>query len=187
MNSRITMDREEAERSNKARRAALILAFIGLVIVTVLIFLVPGVARTDSMDPVVNNGDLMLMNRMAYSEKRAPDYGDITYIKGPGEEKGKEINVPARVIGNDGDVIELKGGDVYRNGELLDEPYAEGETLPGENGKTKFKVPKESAFVLGDNRDGAYDSRDCGCVSRRALGGKATFRILPFSEFGTIK
>ena len=181
-----TMDREEAERRNKSRKAALTLAFIGLVIVSVLIFLVPGVMRSDSMDPLVKDGDITLQNRMAYSQKVAPNYGDITTFKAEND-GGKLVNIPTRVIGNDGDVIEIKDGAVYRNGELLEEDYAVGETQPGENGKTKFTVPEESAFVLGDNRENCIDSRNVGCLSRRDLGGKMAFRILPFGQMGKIQ
>ena len=181
-----TMDREEAERRNRSRSIALGLAFIGLIIVSILIFLVPGVMRTDSMGDVVKDGDITLMNRMAYSKKVAPTYGDITMFKAEGVD-GKMVNVPTRVIGNDDDVIEIKDGSVYRNGELLVEDYAVGETQPGDNGETKFTVPEESVFVLGDNRETAIDSRDVGCLSRRALGGKMVFRILPLGEMGKIQ
>ena len=181
-----TMDREEAERRNRSRKIALILAFIGLVIVSVMIFLVPGVMRTDSMGTLVKDGDITLMNRMAYSQKVAPTYGDITMFKAE-DSDGKMVNVPTRVIGNDDDVIEIKDGSVYRNGELLEEDYAIGETQPGENGKTKFTVPEESVFVLGDNRADAIDSRDVGCLSRRELGGKMVFRVLPLGEMGKIQ
>ena len=181
-----TMDREEAERREKSRKAGLTLAFIGLIVVSVLIFLVPGVMRSDAMDPLVKDGDVTLMNRMAYSQKVAPNYGDITMFKGD-DGSGEQVNVPTRVIGNDGDVIEIKDGAVYRNGKLLEEDYAIGETQPGKNGKTKFTVPEESVFVLGDNRENAVDSRDVGCLSRRALGGKMVFRILPLGEIGRIR
>ena len=185
----ITMDKAEAERKNKARKAAMTLACIGLVVMTVLIFLVPGVVRTGSMDNgldgCIKDGDILLMNRMQYSEKHAPEYGDLTIFKEKDPSTGKEVNIPARVIGNDGDVIEIKGNAVYRNGKQLDEDYAIGSTRAGD--KTKYTVPKESAFLLGDNREEAVDSRTVGCVSRRDLGGKIVFRILPFGEFGTIK
>lgn len=188
----VTMDRTEAERSNKSRRAALILAFIGLIVVTVLMFLVPGVLRTASMntgeDGCLKSGDLVLMNRMAYSERNAPDYGDITVFAY--SSNGKNISVPVRVIGNDGDIIEIKSGNVYRNGELLEEPYAKGSTytaVSDNSGNNKYKVPKESVFVLGDNREKAIDSRTQGCISRRDLGGKIVFRLLPMVEMGAVE
>lgn len=180
------MDREVAERRNRSRKIALTMAFIGLVIVSVLIFLVPGVMRTDSMGTVVKDGDVTLMNRMAYSQRVAPAYGDITMFKAENVD-GEIVNVPTRVIGNDDDVIEIKDGCVYRNGELLQEDYAIGDTEPGDNGETKFTVPEESVFVLGDNREDAIDSRDVGCLSRRELGGKMVFRVLPMGEMGKIK
>ncbi|MGX8774198.1 MAG: signal peptidase I [Bacillota bacterium] len=181
-----TMDKEEAERRNRSRRIALTMSFIGLVVVSILIFLVPGVMRTDSMGGVVRDGDVTFMNRMAYSQKVAPGYGDVTMFKAEGAD-GKLVNVPTRVIGNDDDVIEIKDGAVYRNGELLEEDYAIGDTEPGDNGKTKFTVPEESVFVLGDNRADAIDSRDVGCLSRRELGGKMVFRVLPLGEMGKIQ
>lgn len=62
-----------------------------------------------------------------------------------------------RVIGNAGDEVRVSDGKVYVNGNLLDEPYASGITLPGKD--SVYIVPEGCIFVMGDNRENSNDSR----------------------------
>jgi|GEM_PF-4570476 len=73
-----------------------------------------------------------------------------------------------RIVGLPGDVLKLNGGYLYRNGKRVDEPYLwkEGRTYGNINGFLKdcvdVIVPKDSMFVLGDNRLLSGDSREFG-------------------------
>ena len=68
-----------------------------------------------------------------------------------------------RVIGLPGEAIEIRGKKVFINGSALDEPYAafkrKDEILVGDN-LGPIKIPADSFFVMGDNRDESGDSRD---------------------------
>lgn len=74
-----------------------------------------------------------------------------------------------RVIGIEGDQIELRNGIVYLNNNPLEEPYTArarstfGETFLSEC--KKIQVPKNSIFVMGDNRKASGDSREIGFIS----------------------
>lgn len=90
-----------------------------------------------------------------------------------------------RVIGVEGDEIDIKDGYVYVNGEKLEETYAKGETIR-EEFKLPVKVGKGKLFVLGDNRIVSKDSRCFGLVDLKQVEGKAIYRVYPFSKMGRI-
>ena len=96
-----------------------------------------------------------------------------------------EVNYIKRVIGLPGDVIDIKDGYVYINGEKQDEEYAKGIT---EEHKGDFPrvVPANNVFVMGDNRQYSQDSRQIGFIPIEKIKGKASFRIKPLKEFGSI-
>lgn len=91
-----------------------------------------------------------------------------------------------RVIGVEGDVIDIRDGYVYRNGEKLDEPYVKG-TTEAKGMKLPVVVGKGKLFVLGDNRVVSVDSRELGLISIKQVEGKVIFRVYPFDRMGKPK
>lgn len=91
-----------------------------------------------------------------------------------------------RVIGVEGDLIDIRDGYVYRNGEKLDEPYVKGTTKP-KGMKLPLIVGKGELFVLGDNRVVSIDSRELGLISIKQVEGKVVFRVFPFDRMGKPK
>lgn len=91
-----------------------------------------------------------------------------------------------RCIGLPGDEIVFDGtGDVYVNGELLNEPYVSSfSDFEGE-----FSVPEDCYFFAGDNRSGSLDARYWArpYIHKDDIKGKAKFVIFPFSSFGTLE
>jgi signal peptidase I len=96
-----------------------------------------------------------------------------------------------RVIGVEGDEVEVKNGKVYLNGQELKEDYLQPNivTTPGpfllKNGK--YKVEKGYVFVLGDNRGDSVDSRMLGPISIKDIKGHAVVRVYPFNTIRTFK
>ena len=94
-----------------------------------------------------------------------------------------------RVIAQAGDWIDITPeGDVYVNGELLDEPYLDEKALGDCNIELPYQVPESRIFVMGDHRSISVDSRNTavGCVAEEQIVGKLIFRIWPFDYFGEI-
>ena len=78
--------------------------------------------------------------------------------------------------------MEIKEGDVYINGELLQEEYVAEQGLSGE--MEAVTVPEGRLFVMGDNRGVSLDSRSeaVGTIDMDAIVGKVVIRLYPFSE-----
>ena len=79
-------------------------------------------------------------------------------------------------------------GNVYVNGELLEEPYAVDRCLGECDLQFPYKVPGTGYFVLGDRRSNSVDSRNSviGAISAEDILGKVFLRVWPFSEFGFV-
>lgn len=163
-----------------------ILLWILVVIVIILVVLKGFVYATvvvsgDSMLPGLNDGDYLIGNRI-YASIGKYGYGDIVTIKtGETELNGSEKQIIKRVIGLEGDVIDIRGGIVYRNGNPLNEPYLEPGTLTlPRTGATATAFPhtvgKDEVFVLGDNRGISKDSRhiDYGNIKKSQI-----FAVIP--------
>ncbi len=133
-------------------------------------------------------GDHILVNKFIYGIKdpfsgntwipvKKPGRGDVVVFKYPLNPSQDYIK---RVIGTEGDQIEIKNKKVYVNGEPQDDSYAiflDSKILPaGEQGRDNMglkTVPANSLFVMGDNRDNSYDSRFWNFVDLKAVKGKA--------------
>lgn len=133
-------------------------------------------------------GDHILVNKFIYGIKdpfsgntwipvKKPGRGDVVVFKYPLNPSQDYIK---RVIGTEGDQIEIKNKKVYVNGEPQDDSYAiflDSKILPaGEQGRDNMglkTVPANSLFVMGDNRDNSYDSRFWNFVELKAVKGKA--------------
>ena len=91
-----------------------------------------------------------------------------------------------RVIAREGDTVEIdEKGYVKVNGEFLEEDgYISEHALGQCDIDFPFRVPAGQFFVLGDNRDYAFDSRatNFGCISQEEIYGKPMARIYPFSR-----
>ena len=79
-------------------------------------------------------------------------------------------------------------GNVYVEGELLDEPYIDDKALGECNIELPYQVPDTSIFVMGDHRATSIDSRNTsvGCIDTENVVGKIVFRVWPLSEFGFV-
>lgn len=94
-----------------------------------------------------------------------------------------------RVIATAGDWVDIdKEGNVFVNGELLDEPYVSEKSLGDCDIELPYQVPESRVFVMGDHRSVSVDSRtqEIGPISEEQLVGKLVFRIWPLNHFGAV-
>ena len=85
------------------------------------------------------------------------------------------------MIGVPGDALEIRNGQVIRNGEEIDEPYITNHSFASE---PETLIPAGHYYVMGDNRRGSNDSRDWGLLPESDIIGRAWFRYWPPSRMG---
>ena len=92
-----------------------------------------------------------------------------------------------RVIATPGQWVDIdEEGNVYLDGELLDEPYVVEKAFGQCNIDLPYQVPESRIFVMGDHRSVSLDSRNTsvGCVADEQIVGRLVFRIWPLAGFG---
>ena len=156
-----------------------------------------------SMESTLQDKDVLYVNKFMYT----PEKGDVVIVNTEKlidkndpyyEQKLKEKYHVKRIIATEGDslYIDDENGDVYVNGELIDEPYINNRTnINGAflfdlimNGDFSLENPlvlkENEIFVMGDNRQHSLDSRANGPYTEDMIEGHAVFRMWPISEFG---
>lgn len=115
-----------------------------------------------------------------------PKRGDIVIIEAPDNPKKDYIK---RVIGVEGDLVEIIEGRVYLNKKLLQEDYIKEDSYTHIYNEDTWEVPQNRIFVLGDNRekDASKDSRSFGTVNVKSVKGITGFRYFPINDrFGSL-
>lgn len=139
-----------------------------------------------SMSPTLENGEEILVNRFQY-KIFSPKQNDLIVFLPNGNEKSHYYI--KRVIAGLGDKVQIKGGDVYVNGEKFEEQAAVSSIENALLAENEISVGEDEYFVLGDNRNNSEDSRyaSIGNIKKEYIVGKAWFVISPWKKFGFIK
>ncbi len=133
------------------------------------------VIPTESMKPTMIQGDYVIANNFIYKFNK-PKRGDLVVFKDPYNSSG---NLVKRLIGVSGDIIEIRNKKLYLNNVKQNEKYIvhyDKKNYPSKissrDNYGPFKVPKNRVFLLGDNRDNSFDSRNWGGVAKDTILGK---------------
>ena len=171
----------EEERSGLAR---MLLDILETLVLSVLLFVginaISARIRVDgySMEPTLHTGEFVIVNRLAY-QIGSPKVGDVIVFHYPRDPQQEYIK---RIIGLGGDTVRVEGGQVYVNGQRLNEPYIAAPPAY----RNVWQVPKDSLFVLGDNRNNSSDSHNWGFVPMNYVVGKAIAVYWPPNDWGLI-
>jgi len=145
------------------------------------------VVEGDSMFGTLYDGESVWVNKFRYNFSD-PERFDIVVF--PYEYQADTYFIK-RIIGLPGETVYIdEDGNIYINGEILDENYGYEVIKPECRGlaASEIVVGEDEYFVMGDNRNNSMDSRynNVGNIPREKIIGKAVFRIFPFKSFGGI-
>ncbi|MDD4066945.1 MAG: signal peptidase I [Clostridia bacterium] len=191
----------------------IIIAIVVALLIRYFIF-TPTMIKQTSMVPTLQEGERVFLSRMMRNFDEMPERGDIIIFEMPDGhpsdnqlpiayynshdglldkfnryflELGK-ISYIKRVIGLPGEHLQIIEGQVYINGEVIEETYLveglETGTMDGEY--CDVIIPEDCIFAMGDNRNGSMDSRVFGCIPLYKIEGEVLFRIWPLNKFGDI-
>jgi signal peptidase I len=175
-----------------------LLEFIQSIVLALAVFVLfylfvaqPNEVKGSSMFPNFKDKQYLLTEKISY-QFNEPKRGDVVIFKAPASEPcaADECEYIKRVIGIPGDKVMVKEGDVYLNGEKLDQSFlpemvysSPGEYM--EEGVEK-EVPEGQYLCFGDNRPNSRDGREFGPIDRDLIIGKAFFRYWPLDAVGLI-
>ena len=176
------LKREQRKRqySSTTRNTIYVLIVVAAVAILIATLWMP-VLRIygTSMTPTLTEGDLVVSLRGA--EFQTGDVIGFYY---------ENKLLVKRCIAGPGAWVDIdKDGNVFVNGEMIDEPYLEEKAYGDVTIQFPYQVPEGRYFVLGDHRATSADSRLAiiGCVAEEQIVGKIVFRVLPFKHFGGVE
>lgn len=168
-------------------------------VLTVLIFL--GIQTFVAQPYKVQQGSMettLLPEQYVLVDKLTPRWspynrGDIVVFDPPETwSSGGGVPFIKRVIGVEGDTVQLRDGKVVVNGTELEEPYIyieNGEpqtTDPQAGGASEWVIGDGQLLVMGDHRQDSADSRSFGAIEISHVIGRAWLRYWPFDTFGVL-
>lgn len=184
------MDQIERTEPTRQRRSLLLsrvtpgtaLLVIGAILVLRLWVVETAYVDGASMYDTLQQGDRVLILKLLQRERF-----DVVVVSDP--EGGTDIK---RIVGMPGDVIAMvpgvvlvrgipafSGSQLYLNSQLYEEPYA---TSAAPSSLQPLKVPDNSYFIMGDNRDDSIDSRRYGPVEAERVRGVAVAVVYPLNR-----
>ena len=191
----------EEERPSEVRKPSrlkyVIEGLIYIALIVVCVYVVPKyvIQRTvvsgESMEDTLHDAESLLIDKISYRFTDPKRYDIIVFYP-----KGRDVDeyYVKRIYGLPGETIQIKGNDIFINGEKIDDPYAKDSMSTGGIANETYKLGKDEYFVLGDHRSVSQDSRFTpetsndknapGPVKFENISGKVILRIWPLSKFG---
>ncbi len=128
-----------------------------------------------SMLPTLDPGDRIFVDRVSWRTVGELARGDVVVFRAWDEDK---LYVK-RIVGLPGDTLTMQDGEVFVNGERLDEPYL---VQHAAESKPVIELADDEFFVMGDNRPSSADSRMHGPVKRERIVGRAWAIFWPLDD-----
>lgn len=175
-----------------------ILEFVQSIVLALSVFVLlylfvaqPNQVKGSSMVPNFIDGEYLLTDKLSY-QFGEPQRGEVVVFKAPPSEPcaEDECEYIKRIIGIPGDTVMVENGQVFLNGELLNQDFLPEDfvTDPGSfcQEGVEVSVSDGEYLVFGDNRSHSRDGREFGPINKDLIVGKAFFRYWPIENAGLI-
>ncbi|MBQ3252196.1 MAG: signal peptidase I [Oscillospiraceae bacterium] len=170
--------REDYYRQSLRSTISVLVVVAAIAVLVATLFLPILQISGDSMSPTLEHDEIVILVKT-----KAFDRGDLIgfYYQG-------KILLKRVIALPDDEVVIDAEGNVYVNGEVLEEPYVTEKGLGDCDLAFPYKVPGTGYFVMGDRRSNSVDSRNSviGAISQDDIIGKVFIRVWPFARFGFV-
>jgi len=181
------------ERSRGRNAVEWVLVVVGALAIALVIQLTSLQAfriPSESMHPLLQTGDRVLVNKWSYRIHDVKRGDVVVFSRPPGLADPTVDDLIKRVIGLPGDSVSIDDSHVLINGQVLDEPYLPPDTPTLAVGPITCPpaapcvIPKGQVWVMGDNRTQSEDSRWFGPIDESSIVGRAFVRLWPVNRLG---
>jgi signal peptidase I len=167
---------------------------IGISVVLFVFIITPNEVEGSSMEPNFHTGERIYTNKLThwFSDTFIGEIFGLNYYRGEVVVLQKPGMDPLikRIIGLPGDVLSIREGKFFVNGEQLNEEYISAEVYTSKGpifeNSGEIIVPSGNYFVAGDNRRVSNDSRYIGFIEKEWIIGKPVFRVWPLDKAGIL-
>lgn len=137
-----------------------------------------------SMEPLLKNQDVVLIDKVCYNLHEIKRFDVIAFRRTDSEEK---LSIK-RVVGLPGETVQIRDGEIYVDGALLDTGGRIATAAVAGLAEYPVRLAQDEYFVMGDWPEASEDSRfaTVGNIHREQIYGRVWFRLEPFSSFGLI-
>ncbi len=139
----------------------------------------PFLVQGASMEPNFQQGSYLMVDIISY-KVGLPERGDVVVFRYPSDRSVYHIK---RIIGLPGERVTFLDGEVFINGEVINEnhipPYIQTTPL----NQSDFSLSDNQYFVMGDNRAASFDSRSWGPLEKNDIVGAVRFKVWPAFKF----
>ncbi len=184
------IDNKNTDDSFNILKETLEMGIYFIVIVVIFLFLQHFVGQHievngSSMENTLSHEDHLILEKVSYRFEE-PTRFDIVVFRPYESQEKEDTYYIKRVMGMPGERIQVIDGQIYINGEILQEDYGTEAINDFRAGiaKEEILLEKDEYFLIGDNRNNSTDSRDetIGPVKRDTIIGRAWVRIWPISK-----
>lgn len=156
-----------------------IIAFALLIVFPIRYFLFqPFIVRGASMEPSFSEADYLIVDQLSY-RFRDPKRGEVIVFQYPEDPQKRHIK---RIMGLPEEKITIEGEVIYittdEKRKLLQEEYLPAGRYLGEE---EIELGEDEYFVMGDNREASFDSRNWGALPEENIIGRVVIQVSPFN------